>query len=81
MVLQRNAEVEIWGSASSRAKVEIRLPWGQFETISQKDGSWNVSISTADYDDAFVMEVCDDFSCITIQNIVLGEVWLASRKH
>ena len=80
MVLQRNAEVEIWGSALSRAKVEIRLPWGQFETISQKDGSWNVSISTADYDDAFVMEVCDDFSCITIQNIVLGEVWLASGQ-
>ena len=80
MVLQRNANVQLWGNSSSQTKIVVTLPWGQFDTTSEQDGSWNLTVPTADYDKAFTMEVCDDHSCITIQNIVLGEVWLASGQ-
>ena len=80
MVLQRNADVQLWGNSSSQTKIVVTLPWGQFDTTSEQDGSWNLTVPTADYDKAFTMELCDDHSCITIQNIVLGEVWLASGQ-
>ena len=80
MVLQRNAEVQVWGNSSSQTKIIITVPWGQFDTTSEQDGSWNLIVPTADYDKAFAMEVCDELSCITIQNVVLGEVWLASGQ-
>ncbi len=34
MVLQRNAEVQIWGNSSPQTKIVITLPWGQFDTTS-----------------------------------------------
>lgn len=80
MVLQRNAEVQVWGNSSSQTKIVITLPWGQFDTTSEQDGSWKLTVPTADYDQAFTMEVCDEHSCITIQNVRLGEVWLASGQ-
>lgn len=80
MVLQRNADVQLWGNSSSQTKIVVTLPWGQFDTTSDQDGSWNLTVPTSDYDKAFTMEVCDHFSCVTIQNIVLGEVWLASGQ-
>ena len=80
MVLQRNAEVQVWGNSSSQTKIIITVPWGQFDTTSEQDGSWNLIVPTADYDKAFAMEVCDELSCISIQNVVLGEVWLASGQ-
>ncbi len=80
MVLQRNAEVQIWGNSSPQTKIVISLPWGQFDTTSEQDGSWKLTVPTADYDQEFTMEVCDEHSCITIQNVILGEVWLASGQ-
>ena len=68
------------GNSSSQTKIIITVPWGQFDTTSAQDGSWNLIVPTADYDKAFAMEVCDELSCISIQNVVLGEVWLASGQ-
>ena len=80
MVLQRHAEVQIWGKSYPGNEVTLAVPWGAFKTIVSDDGGWNMVIPTADYDRPFSMEVCDETSCINIQNVVLGEVWLASGQ-
>ena len=80
MVLQRNADVQLWGKSFAGAEVTIAVPWGEFKSEANNDGSWDIVMPTADYDRPFSMEVCDDTSCINIQNVVLGEVWLASGQ-
>lgn len=33
MVLQRNAEVQFWGTASPESEISIYLPWGNFQEL------------------------------------------------
>lgn len=80
MVLQRNAEVQFWGTASPESEISIYLPWGKFSGTSNATGSWNMSISMPDSGQPFTLKVCDVSSCQYINNVVLGEVWLASGQ-
>mgnify|MGYP007000079785 len=57
MVLQRNADVQLWGKSFAGAEITIAVPWGEFKSVANKDGSWNIAVPTADYDRPFSMEV------------------------
>ena len=80
MVLQRNAEVQFWGIAAPLSKINISSPLGEFSGKSNVDGTWKISLSTTDYKGPFSLQICDDNSCESLKNIVLGEVWLASGQ-
>ena len=79
MVLQRNSEVHIWGHSIAKSEVEVTVPWGKYVNTSNSNGEWEVIVPTLEQKDPFVVEICANENCITIQNVVLGEVWLASR--
>lgn len=80
MVLQRNAEVNFWGNSIPFSNVTVHTPWEKYNGFSDKNGNWNISISTPEIKDAFSIEVCSKNECIEISNVVLGEVWLASGQ-
>ena len=80
MVLQRNAEVNIWGHSTPLSEVEISLPWGQFSGTSNAEGKWEIIFPTQDSNTPFDLQVCSQGYCITLKNAVLGEVWLASGQ-
>ena len=80
MVLQRNSEVHIWGHSAAKSEVEITVPWGKYVNTSNSNGEWEVIVPTQEQKDPFIMEICANENCITIQNVVLGEVWLASGQ-
>ncbi len=57
MVLQRNAEVQVWGNSSSQTKIIITVPWGQFDTTSEQDGSWNLQLAQSDRSEEHTSEL------------------------
>ena len=80
MVLQRNATVQFWGSAGSNTEVSIRTPWGIHTAKSDASGKWQIGFSTPKKSPPFTVDVCDESECVKINNVVLGEVWLASGQ-
>ena len=80
MVLQRNASVQFWGVAGSNTEVSISTPWGIHKGKADVSGKWQIGFSTPNENPSFSIEVCTNSECIKINNVVLGEVWLASGQ-
>lgn len=80
MVLQRNATVQFWGAAESNAEVSITTPWGIHKGKADVYGKWQIGFSTPNENPSFSIDVCAKSECIEINNVVLGEVWLASGQ-
>lgn len=80
MVLQQNADVNMWGRSAPLSEVEITVPWGQFSGTSDAEGKWEIILPTQTFRTPFDLQVCSLGYCITLKNAVLGEVWLASGQ-
>lgn len=80
MVLQRNGTVQFWGTAANNGDVSISTPWGTHKTKADDSGKWQIGFSTPSESPSFSIDVCDVRNCIKINNVVLGEVWLASGQ-
>ena len=80
MVLQRDATVQFWGTAANNSEVSVGTPWGVHKTNVDDFGKWKIGFSTPNESPSFSIDVCDSRNCIAINNIVLGEVWLASGQ-
>jgi sialate O-acetylesterase len=80
MVLQRNATVQFWGTSEPNNKVSISTPWGTHKGKADVSGKWQIGFSTPNENPSFGIDVCANSQCISINNIVLGEVWLASGQ-
>lgn len=83
MVLQRNSTVDIWGYSASSVTVEIVAEWLPQDTIrvqSAPTGRWEAKLKTNDRRGAFSIQFKDNDSDTTLNNVVLGEVWLCSGQ-
>lgn len=81
MVLQRETAVPVWGKAPPLHKVTIKFA-GQLKTTTSDDqGRWRITLDAlAVRREPSVLELqCDD-STITCENILVGDVWLASGQ-
>lgn len=80
MVLQRNTTVTIWGTDSPEQPITISASWGeQAKTITNKHGAWSVKLKTIKAGGPHSIKV-NGSSSINLENILLGEVWLASGQ-
>ena len=83
-VLQQNSEVKLWGWAPCTIPTKISCSWNPTDTVSvmpEKDCSWSVSVKTpkasaTPYTIAFI----SGNQKITINDILIGEVWLCSGQ-
>lgn len=80
MVLQRNATVQFWGTSVPKSEVSISTPWGVFSEAADSSGAWQIGFPTPNESPSFNVDICTKNECIKINNIVLGEVWLASGQ-
>ena len=79
MVLQRNAEVKIWGWASPSERVTISFKDINLETKTKSDGEWMVVLKDLKQGGPYQM-VISGTNTITINNILVGDVWLCSGQ-
>ncbi|MBN1952312.1 MAG: 9-O-acetylesterase [Bacteroidales bacterium] len=81
MVLQRNSDVAIWGTATPGATVEIKTGWGEeIEATSDTNGKWMAKLKTADAGGPYVIKLTCGEEMLSLENILLGEVWLCSGQ-
>lgn len=78
MVLQQSIEVPIWGTANNGERVTVKFQ-GQIVTTTAKNGRWIVRLKALKAGGPFEMSVSGENS-ITLKNVLVGEVWLASGQ-
>lgn len=81
MVLQRNAEVNIWGKAKPGAKVSVVPSWSGKTYIAKadKNGRWIIKIATTDAGGPYTLTISDG-EPVELKGVMLGEVWVCGGQ-
>ncbi|MEE6188212.1 hypothetical protein PIECOFPK_00683 [Mycovorax composti] len=76
MILQRNAKVNIWGWASPGEKVTVNFKGKKYTTKAGGDGKWKVQLQPQPAGGPYTMTLSGK-NKITLNHILIGDVWLA----
>lgn len=81
MVLQRERAAAVWGRATPDAEVTVAFKEKNATTKAGTDGHWRVEIETGTADgEGATLTVNSDGESVTINDVLVGEVWLASGQ-
>jgi sialate O-acetylesterase len=79
MVLQRDANVRIWGWAAPEEAVSVGFCERRYDAVADRNGRWEVDLSHLKPGGPFVMRI-DGSNSIAINDIVVGDVWVCSGQ-
>ncbi len=80
-VLQQQTQVPVWGWGDPGKMVEVRWDGKSYKTSVKADGSWRVEIPTGKADGAaYTLTVKSGKESLTVNDIVMGEVWICSGQ-
>ena len=83
MVLQQNSSPVVWGHASPGAKVRVTTSWDSatYSATTDQEGVWKVNVVTpaASYT-AYSITVKGEGTSIKIEDVLIGEVWIAAGQ-
>ena len=82
MVLQQNTTINVWGWADASEKVTIQASWlnTPATAITSADGKWKTTINTPKAGGPYKMVISGRDYSISIENIMIGEVWVCSGQ-
>lgn len=80
MVLQRDKPLPIWGWASAGERVTVKFGKQTKQTIADSSGYWKVLLSALKASDKPAKMIVSGNNTITLDNILVGEVWLCSGQ-
>ena len=81
MVLQRNTLANIWGKGIPDKEVRIITDWGQEISLKcNTDSSWNGQLKTPEAGGPYSLVIISGTEKVKINNVLIGEVWLASGQ-
>lgn len=80
MVLQRNAPVPVWGTASPGEKVTIKFNKQTKTTIADAAGKWMVKLDAMPASAKPSTLTISGTNTVQLENILVGEVWLCSGQ-
>lgn len=78
-VLQRNQPLPVWGTASDGEKVSVEFA-GQKVTTTATGGKWMVRLAALPAGGPFNLVITGNDSRLTLTNILVGDVWVASGQ-
>jgi sialate O-acetylesterase len=81
MVLQQSAEVKMWGWAKANEKVKIIGTWDnvEYSVTANNNAEWEVNIKTPKAGGPYKILI-QGYNSITIDDVLIGEVWLCSGQ-
>ncbi|MDE5727741.1 MAG: sialate O-acetylesterase [Duncaniella sp.] len=81
MVLQQNTDANIWGSATPSSTVMVSPGWTseKYTAKADKEGRWRTAIPTPSAGGPYTVTISDG-TPLTLDNVMLGEVWLCSGQ-
>lgn len=79
-VLQRGKPVPVWGTADAGEKVSVSFAGQSRSTTADVNGQWRVDLAPLPANATPAELVIKGTNTITLSNILVGEVWLASGQ-
>lgn len=81
MVLQQESEVKFWGWAKPREEVKLVASWDPdtLKTTADPQSHWELSLSTPAAGGPHTIYLIGN-NRITLENVLIGEVWLCSGQ-
>ncbi len=81
MVLKQNSEVALWGTENPGTKLVITVTWDNktYETVADKQGKWISWINTPSAGGPYTICFTGN-NQVTVNNVLIGEVWLSSGQ-
>lgn len=81
MVLQRNAEVKIWGWANPQEEIRLVADWSniEYKVKANNLAQWELKIKTPEAGGPYVISI-KGYNEIILKNILIGEVWICSGQ-
>lgn len=80
MVLQRQQPIPVWGWAKPGEKITVTLDGKSAATKADKTGKWRVNLPAMEAGGPFALQVAGQKETRTLQDVLLGEVWLCSGQ-
>ena len=80
MVLQQGTAIPVWGWADAGEKVTVTLGAHHASATTGADGKWIVKLAPMKMHDKPITLMVAGKNTITIQDVLVGEVWLASGQ-
>ena len=80
MVLQRDRPIPVWGKASPGEKVTVSFGGQEQYTSASDNGSWLVTLNPMPANKTPQSFIVSGKNKLTLQNVLVGEVWLCSGQ-
>jgi sialate O-acetylesterase len=80
MVVQRNQPIPVWGWAPPRSPVSVSFHGRAMRATSDASGAWQVKFPALAADGPFDLNVRSGSDTITVTNVMVGDVWIASGQ-
>lgn len=79
MVLQRNKPINIWGWANAGEKVTVQFNQQKKSVVTGKSGQWQLQLQPENAGGPYSLQVTGK-NAISLQNVLVGEVWICSGQ-
>ncbi|MEH0153780.1 sialate O-acetylesterase [Limibacter armeniacum] len=83
MVLQRNTDIPVWGNAAPKTEISIQFAERRTSTITDAEGKWMVKLPRMQAGGPYKLEVFEGkkpFPVVQFEDILIGDVWVASGQ-
>jgi sialate O-acetylesterase len=80
MVMQRNVPLPIWGTAAAGEKVTVDLDGNKASTVADAKGNWKVTLKPMKADGKPKKLTVTGKNTVTLEDILIGEVWIGSGQ-
>lgn len=80
VVLQRQKPIIIWGWASANQEVTVALAGNTATVKADANGNWKATLPAMEAGGPHILTIKDGTSNITINDVLMGEVWLLSGQ-
>lgn len=81
MVLQQKTNAAIWGTDKPGITVTVATSWNnkKYMVVTDTAGNWKVKVATPSYGGPYSITF-DDGDLTTLNNVLIGEVWVCSGQ-
>ena len=76
MIIQRDRNIHLWGTAGAGEKVTVRFKKKRYHTVAGNSGEWSLFLNPSGAGGPYTLEIND----ITIHNVMIGDVWICSGQ-
>lgn len=79
MILQRDANVNVWGWAAANEKISVRFKNKNYKTTASKTGKWQIKLPPTAAGGPYTMDITAS-NKISLKEILFGDVWFCSGQ-